>query len=146
MCEHGVRFYAIGELERLPKSVRDALTATQVATARGEAIDFILALNYGGRNELCRAMQRIAADCLAGKCSPQDIDEVLIATYLDTGSWVDPDLLIRTSGEHRVSNFLLWQISYAEIYFSEVLWPDFTPKHLLQAVLDYQRRQRRGGV
>lgn len=142
----GVRLHTIGAVDGLPAAVREALELTKLATAGGTHIDIVLALNYGGRNELCRAFRRLAADCVEGRCTAEQIDEKLIASYLDTAELCDPDLLIRTSGEHRLSNFLLWQMSYAEIVFSEVLWPDFTPLHLLEAVEHYQKRQRRGGA
>lgn len=146
MRSEGVRLHTIGAIDELPASVREALELTRQVTAGGTNIDVVLALNYGGRNELCRAVRRLSADCVAGRCSYDQIDEKLVASYLDTAGRCDPDLLIRTSGEHRLSNFLLWQISYAEIIFSDVLWPDFTPLHLLEAVEHYQKRQRRGGA
>jgi undecaprenyl diphosphate synthase len=104
-----------------------------------------LALNYGSRSEITRAMRRIAADCAAGILEPEMIDEDLISTYLDTAGMVDPDLLIRTGGEARLSNFLLWQASYSELYFTSVMWPDFRTEAFLLAISDFQQRERRFG-
>lgn len=146
MCRDGVRLSAIGAIDGLPEGVQQALKQTQQATAGCQEIDLILALNYGGRDELCRAMRSLAADCVQGKCNYAQIDEAMLASYLDTSSWADPDLLIRTSSETRLSNFLLWQLSYTEMYFCDILWPDFTPHHLLDAIIYYQQRQRRCGA
>src|ERR1700683_2155745 len=101
----------------------------------------VLALNYGGRDEICRAFHKILDDSVNGKLEKEKITEALISSYLDTGR-PDTDLLIRTSGEKRISNFLIWQLSYAEIHFIDILWPDFTPSDLLAAVEDFQRRER----
>ena len=105
----------------------------------------ILALNYGSRNELLRAFHRILDECDSQKLSKELVTESLIANYLDTAPWGDPELLIRTSGEQRLSNYMLWQLAYTEIYFTEVLWPDFTPAQLLAAIVDFQNRERRLG-
>ncbi len=146
MVQDGVRLDAIGDLSRLPAAVRNALEETKRFTAGCNKINLVLAINYGARDELCRAFTKMLRDCREEKFAPEAVNEELVASYLDTKPWGDPDLLIRTSGEQRVSNFLLWQISYAEIYIADVLWPDFTPKHLLYAISAYQKRQRRGGV
>jgi undecaprenyl diphosphate synthase len=145
MIENGVRFHTIGDLEPLAPNLIHIIEETKKATAKCDKIDLVLAINYGGRDDICRAFRRIAADCESQKLKKEDITENTISSYLDTHPWNDPDLLIRTGGENRVSNFLLWQISYAEIYLADVLWPDFKPGHLLQAVLNYQQRQRRMG-
>lgn len=144
MVRDGVRLDAIGDLSRLPARVQNALAETKRATAHCEKINLVLALNYGSRNEIARAVSKIVSQGFA----PEEITEELISRHLDTSLWGDPDLLIRTSGELRVSNFLLWQISYAEIYVTDVLWPDFSPSHLMEAMLAYQGRRRRlgGGV
>lgn len=145
MVEEGVRLDSIGDLSRLPQDVQDLFHETKLATKDGKKIDLVLAVNYGGRDDLKRAMQRIVADCEKGLLKKENISEDLISTYLDTAKWKDPDLFIRTSGEQRLSNFLLWQFSYTEVYITKTLWPDFNEKHLLQAVLDYQQRERRLG-
>lgn len=145
MLEYGVKVSTIGKLCLLPEYVQQQIEDSKAKTAHCSDIDFVMALNYGSRNEICRAVQAIAADCESKKLSVDSIDESMIAKYLDTASWPDPDLLIRTSGEMRISNYLLWQISYTEIYSCEVLWPDFQPKHLLEAIMNFQKRQRRLG-
>jgi undecaprenyl diphosphate synthase len=139
MVREGVRLDAIGDIEKLPSSVRRALDETREATALGDKVHLILAMNYGARDEICRAVAKIVAKGI------QEITEETISMHLDTRGWDDPDLLIRTSGEMRLSNFLLWQISYTEFYTADVLFPDFSPKDLYQAVLSFQERQRRGG-
>jgi undecaprenyl diphosphate synthase len=141
MIRDGVRLDAIGDMSRMPEKVRNAFQETKKATAHCERINLVLALNYGGRDEIRRAMVKI----LEEKLSPDQITEECIASHLDTARYGDPDLLIRTSGELRVSNFLLWQISYAEIFSTKVLWPDFSSNELLEAVLAFQRRSRRLG-
>ena len=145
MIREGVRLDAIGDLEKLPPDVLKILEETRAATAHGTKIDLVLAINYGARDDIRRAVSSLVDDCLEGHLAKEDISEKVVAGYLDTAQWQDPELLIRTSGEMRLSNFLLWQISYSEIYISEVLWPDFNESHLLQALLDYQRRERRSG-
>lgn len=141
MIRDGVRLDAIGDLSRLPERVLNAFHQTKKATEHCDRINLVLALNYGGRDEIRRAMIKMVEE----KISPEAITEELIGKHLDTNRFGDPDLLIRTSGEMRVSNFLLWQISYAEIFSAEVLWPDFSPKHLFETVLIFQKRNRRLG-
>lgn len=110
-------------------------------------MNFTIALNYGSRDEMTRAVRRMAADCAAGKLAADVIDEKVFASYLDTCELPDPDLLIRTSGEQRLSNYLLWQLAYSEFYFTDVLWPDFTKEELVRAIEQYNSRDRRyGGV
>jgi undecaprenyl diphosphate synthase len=145
MLEKGIRLQTIGDLTRLPASALQTIRATKDATAHCDKIEMILALNYGGRDDICRAVRKLTKDVLNGTVKEEEITESLISSYLDTTHWKDPDLLIRTSGELRISNFLLWQISYSEIYVKDVLWPDFTPKHLLEAIVNFQARQRRHG-
>lgn len=145
MVEQGVRFTVIGDYCRFPDSLKSAISLSKEATKGGNKIDFVIALNYGGRDELKRAIIRIAEDCMRKELSPEQITEEVISDYLDTFLWQDPDLLIRTSGEHRISNFMLWQLAYSEIYVTDVLWPDFKPKDLLKAVRNFQERQRRLG-
>jgi undecaprenyl diphosphate synthase len=145
MIANGVRFQTIGELSKFPEHIIKLINETVEATKHCTNINVIFAMNYGGRDEITRAIRKIAEDCNKGNFSNRDITEELVSKYLDTAKWGDPDMLIRTSGESRVSNFLLWQISYAEIYLSEVFWPEFTPRHLLEAVYEYQNRERRLG-
>ncbi len=145
MIEEGVRLNTIGDISKFPKDVLKVLEETIAATKDGTKLDLVIALNYGARDELKRAFSAILDDCLAKKISKEELSEELISSYLDTAKWKDPDLLIRTSGERRLSNFLLWQISYAEVYVTDVLWPDFSEKDLLEAVLKYQEREQRLG-
>jgi undecaprenyl diphosphate synthase len=145
MIRKGVKLEAIGNLVDLPESLQKRIEITRKATAGGQKIQLVLALNYGGRDDIKRATVSLVGDCLAGKIQKEEITEYLISRYLDTAKWNDPDLLIRTSGEKRVSNFLLWQISYTELYTTEVLWPDFTEKGLIEAIADYQQRHKRSG-
>ena len=141
MVQEGICLNAIGDLTRLPEQIQKTLNETIQATQSGKRINLVIALNYGGRDEIKRAMKRI----LEKKISPNELTEELISQYLDTSPWGDPDFLIRTSGEFRLSNFMLWQISYTELYISEVFWPQFTPQLFHQALLSYQNRQRRFG-
>lgn len=145
MVKEGVRLNAIGNLSRLPKRVQDAFYETKRATEHCDRINLVLALNYGGRDEIRRAVVKILDQVQQGEIQTEEITEDLISKSIDTNPWGDPDLIIRTSGEMRVSNFLLWQSYYAEFFVTEVLWPDFSPKTLLEAVLVYQTRQRRLG-
>lgn len=145
MIENGVRLHHIGNPSRFPPSFLNVLEETKRATAHNTHIDLILALNYGGRDDIRRALYSIIEDVEKGKLSKEHICEQTIGSYLDTSPWPDPELLIRTSGEFRLSNFLLWQISYTEVYVTDTLWPDFTPHHLLKALKDYQKRSRRLG-
>ncbi|MBN1915203.1 MAG: di-trans,poly-cis-decaprenylcistransferase [Parachlamydiales bacterium] len=138
-----VRLKAIGDLSALPVELQMILEEVMEATAGGSVFDLIIAVNYGGRDDITRAVKKIAQDIEQKKIRKEMIDESLIASYLDTAQWNDPDLLIRTSGERRLSNFLLWQISYAEMVVSDVLWPEFTQKHFYEAILEYQARKRR---
>lgn len=146
MRQEGVRLHTIGDLSRLPASVNAAVEETKRATTDCKKIDLVLAMNYGGRDDIRRAILCILEDVDAGKLSRDRISEELIGTYLDTSHWPDPSLFIRTSGEKRQSNFLLWQLCYSEFYYTDVLWPDFQPKDLLDAVCDWQTRKRRLGV
>src|SRR5262245_55366549 len=143
LLRNNIRFRVIGREEELARDVREELKAAEVKTANNTGMLFNIALNYGGRAEIVEAARRL----LAAKVSPDDLDEQRFAGFLYTAGQPDPDLLIRTSGEMRVSNYLLWQIAYTEIYVTETLWPDFRRRHLLEAVLAYQKRERRyGGI
>jgi len=143
LVKHDIRFRMIGREKGLPLDIQRELTRAQEATARCAGMQFNIALNYSGRAEIVDAARR----AIAAGLDAADIDEERFADLLYTAGQPDPDLLIRTSGELRVSNFLLWQIAYAEIHVTDVLWPDFRCRHLLEAVLDYQTRERRyGGI
>jgi undecaprenyl diphosphate synthase len=145
LAENGIRFHVLGRWRELDPSVVREIEATLEATRHCQGMSFNIALNYSGRCEIVDACRRIVADWAAGKHA--DIDEETIGRYLYTSGQPDPDLLIRTSGELRVSNFLLWQIAYAEIWVTHTLWPDFRRRQLYEAILDYQQRERRyGGV
>lgn len=145
MIDSGIRFETIGDLSRFPRSVLKTIEATKEATAHCAEVEMVLALNYGSRDEMKRAVQSLLKDYTEKKFNLDEISESLITSYLDTAPWSDPDLLIRTSGEQRLSNFLLWQCSYAEIYIAKMLWPDFTQMDLYEAILEFQKRERRLG-
>jgi len=145
MARTGIKLETIGDVSRLPPFLNQIIQETKIATQHCQSVNLILALNYGARDEMCRAFKLMLEDFSHNQLSLNDIDENIISSYLDTSDWGDPELLIRTSGEYRISNFLLWQLCYAEMYITPVLWPDFTPQHLLEAVIDYQSRERRWG-
>ena len=144
--KRGIRLMAIGELDRLPASIRKILEDIIKKTADNDRMVLNLALSYGSRNELTRAVQRLGREIAKGKLQADDLTEMDIEAVLDTHAIPDPDLLIRTSGEMRISNFLLWQLAYTELYFTETPWPDFSRDTLLQAIEVYSRRQRRFGL
>jgi undecaprenyl diphosphate synthase len=145
--DNNIRFGVVGGLDGLPKDVQDELRRGIAETATLSGLQFSLALNYSGRSELTDVVKRIAAGVKDGSIDPATVDETTIEKRLFTAHLPEPDLLIRTSGELRVSNFLLWQIAYAEIWVTDVLWPDFRRRHLLQAIADFQKRDRRyGGI
>ena len=147
LLKNNIRFRVIGRPEDLPRDVQGELQRGTERTAANTGLLFNIALNYGGRAEITDAVRRLVSDALANGGDAASVDEQAIAARLYTAGQPDPDLLIRTSGELRVSNFLLWQIAYAEIWVTEVLWPDFRRKHLLQALVDFQKRERRyGGI
>jgi undecaprenyl diphosphate synthase len=141
-----VRLQTIGQIERLPAKTRELISKIEARTVNHTAMTLVLALSYGGREEIVSAAQSLAADAVAGKISPSQITSELFATHLQTADIPDPDLLLRTSGEMRVSNFLLWQISYSEIIIVKKFWPDFRQGDLLDAVEEYKRRHRRFGA
>ncbi|MCL6451970.1 MAG: isoprenyl transferase [Acetobacteraceae bacterium] len=141
----GVRLKSIGRIEALPAPARDALRRAEDRTRGGDRVTVVLALNYGGRSEIVDAARRLCRMALAGGLDPASLDEDVFREALYTEGIPDPDLLIRPGGEMRVSNFLLWQLAYAEIWVTPVLWPDFRRRHLLEAIADYQRRERRFG-
>ncbi|MFH1741686.1 MAG: isoprenyl transferase [bacterium] len=145
MRENDIRLCSIGRTEDLPGGVRKALHQAQEETRDCHSLQLNLALSYGGRTEIILAARRIAEEVRTGRISPDQINHELFSGYLSTAGIPDPDLLIRTSGEFRVSNFLLWEIAYSEIWITPVLWPDFRKQQLFNALLDYQRRERRFG-
>jgi undecaprenyl diphosphate synthase len=141
----GVSVRILGHLDRLGPGARDAVERIMAETTGGQALALNLCISYSARAEIARAARLLAEAAAAGTLDPADIDEEAVGRLLYTAEWPDPDLLIRTSGEMRISNFLLWQLAYAELYVTPVLWPDFTRRHLFEAILDFQRRERRFG-
>jgi len=145
LTENNIRLLAIGDFERMPENVCKKLKEIINRTTGNTGMSLILALSYSSRWEILNAVRRIAGEVNAGILNPDELNSTLFSNYLTTKDIPDPELLIRTSGEYRVSNFLLWQIAYAELYFTEKLWPDYTKEDLYTAILDYQRRERRFG-
>jgi undecaprenyl diphosphate synthase len=145
MIRNGVRLQVVGDLSRIPADVRARMQQCVDDTAAGKDITLVIALSYSSRWEIIEATKQLAAEAAAGKIRPEDINEQTISAHLSTAAYPDPDLLIRTGGELRISNFLLWQIAYSELYFCDTYWPDFTPDCLYKAILDYQHRERRFG-
>jgi undecaprenyl diphosphate synthase len=143
--EQGVSVRILGHLDQLGERARQAVDRVMSVTAGGQALALNLCISYSARAEIARAARLLAEAAKAGELEPADIDEEAVARMLYTAEWPDPDLLIRTSGEMRISNFLLWQLAYSELYVTPVLWPDFTRRHLFEAILEYQRRDRRFG-
>ncbi len=147
LLENDIRFRVLGRAHELPQDVQDELKRAEERTSANTGLRFNIALNYGGRAEITDAVRQLFEELLHDGRDPSVIDEGALAAHLYTAGQPDPDLLIRTSGELRISNFLLWQIAYAEIWVTDVLWPDFRRRHLLQAIGDYQKRDRRyGGI
>jgi undecaprenyl diphosphate synthase len=145
--KHNIRFLAIGAVEDLDFRTRNLIRHCEQATAANSGLQLNIALNYGSRAEILRTVQTLAREVARGEISPDQIDQLCFENHLYTAGVPDPDLLIRTSGENRVSNFLLWQIAYTEFYITPVLWPDFHRPHLFAAIIEFQRRERRfGGV
>ncbi len=145
MILENVRIQFVGNLLALPRSLQSEIQRAMEATALNQGIRFTVATNYGGRQEIIQACQAIAREVQSGRLQPEEITEALFADHLYTAGVCDPDLLIRTSGEMRLSNFLLWQMAYGELYVTETLWPDFDRQSLYQALVDYQHRERRFG-
>lgn len=145
--KNDMRVRVIGDRTKLDEDIVSKINELEECSKNNKGITFIIALNYGSRDEIRRAVERIAIDYNAGKIKQQDISENLISDYLDTTGIPDPDLLIRTSGEIRLSNYLLWQLAYTEFYFTDVLWPDFNAEELKKAIVKFNQRDRRfGGV
>ena len=145
MHQEGVRISLIGDLSALPKSLQTEMERSMTETLNNQAIHFTVAVNYGSRNEITRVCRQVAQLVQQGELSPQEVNESLVEQHLYTAATREPDLLIRTSGEMRLSNFLLWQMAYTEMYFTDILWPDFNREAFHQALLSYQRRDRRFG-
>jgi di-trans,poly-cis-decaprenylcistransferase len=143
--KNNVRFQVVGDMQRLPQSVQDKLCETMEHTAQNTAMTMVVALSYSSRWELTKAAKSIASDVKAGILQPEDITEELMNQRLETAFMPDPELLIRTGGELRISNYMLWQIAYSELYFCDTYWPDFNEADLHQAIASYQARQRRFG-
>ncbi|KIH76593.1 Undecaprenyl pyrophosphate synthetase [Geoalkalibacter ferrihydriticus] len=146
MLKHGIRLNVIGDIGRMPLAVAKMLQESMERTREQKGMVLTLALSYGARDEITRAVRKIAAAAASGEITADRVSEQMVGDYLDTAGLPDPDLLIRTSGEMRISNFLLWQLAYTELYFTEALWPDFKSDHLRQALHEYNRRERRFGL
>lgn len=146
MLENNIRLRAIGDINSLPPDAHDTLIDTVEKTAHCDGMVLTLALSYSGRDEIIRAFRRLMADIKNKRIRPEEISEETLSNYLSTKDIPDPDLLIRTSGEYRISNFLLWEMAYTEIYVTETLWPEFGKEDLIKALLNYQSRERRFGL
>ncbi len=144
--KQGIRLTTIGEIDRLYPSVKEKLLQAKESTVKNDEMVLNLALSYGGKDEIIRAVKKIIRDNKNGKIGIHEVNKETFNNYLDTSGMPDPDLLIRTSGEYRISNFLLWQMAYTELYFTNVLWPDFTKDELFKAIASYQKRERRFGL
>ena len=145
MLKNGIRLTTIGDLSRLSRSLRKLLNEIMEKTARNKDMILSLALSYGGRQDIIQAVKAIGRECRAGTLKPEEVAEDVFSSFLNTAGLPDPDLLIRTSGEYRISNFLLWQLAYTEFYFTPTLWPDFRKEEYIQILKDFQRRERRFG-
>jgi undecaprenyl diphosphate synthase len=143
--ENNVRLLVIGNIADLPKGVQKHLMEAVKLTSGNTGLQLVLGLSYSGRWELTDAVKKMCQDARSGKLDPDSIDSALLESYLVTSFMPDPELLIRTSGERRISNFLLWQLAYTELYFTPVLWPDYRKEHFYEAIIDFQRRERRFG-
>lgn len=144
-AKNDMKIRVIGDIEPLDDDIKSRIRELEAATTDNGGLNFTIALNYGGRDELTRAAQKMAKDCAEGKIKAEEIDESVFETYLDTHGIPDPDMMIRTSGEQRLSNYLLWQLAYSEFYFTDVPWPDFTKEELVKAIEEYNHRHRRFG-
>jgi undecaprenyl diphosphate synthase len=146
LIKNNIRLNAIGAIEDLPAEVRDVLRQVMEQSRHNTGMVLNAALSYSGRQEIIQAIRRMCREASEGRLDPARVDEKLLSDYLYTGGLPDPDLLIRTSGEYRISNFLLWQTAYTELYITGTLWPDFSKKDLLRAIADYAKRERRFGL
>jgi undecaprenyl diphosphate synthase len=145
MMKYNMRLNTIGDIKSLPTTAYEKIIEVKQQTAANTGLTIHVALSYSGQWELTEAAKRIAQKVSEGKLSPAEITQQTVADHLDTAGIPDPELMIRTSGEYRISNFLLWQLAYTELYFTDVLWPDFRKEHLFAAIEDYQKRERRFG-
>jgi undecaprenyl diphosphate synthase len=145
MMKNNIRLDSIGDLDSLPPNAFDKLMEAKRTTEGNDGLTVILALSYSGQWEITQATKRIAQKISEGKLKVEEINQQLIEDHLETAGIPNPELMIRTSGEYRISNFLLWQLAYTELHFTPVLWPDFRREHLLAAIIDYQKRERRFG-
>ncbi len=146
-AKNDMKIRVIGDIEPLDEDIKSRIRELEEATVNNGGLNFTIALNYGSRDEMTRAVRKMAQDCADGKLNATDINESVFESYLDTHGIPDPDLMIRTSGEQRLSNYLLWQLAYSEFYFTDVPWPDFTKEELVRAVEEFNHRHRRfGGV
>ena len=141
-----IKLTTIGAIDNLSNNVKEKLLETKALTAKNDQMILNLALSYGGRDEIIRAVKKLVQDICNNKLTKDEINKDVFGGYLETYAMPDPDLLIRTSGEYRISNFLLWQLAYTELYFTDVLWPDFKKEDILQAIAVYQKRERRFGL
>ena len=144
-AKNDMKIRVIGDIEPLDDDIKSRIRELEAATTDNGGLNFTIALNYGSRDELTRAAQKMAKDCAEGKIKAEEIDESVFETYLDTHGIPDPDMMIRTRGEQRLSNYLLWQLAYSEFYFTDVPWPDFTKEELVKAIEEYNHRHRRFG-
>jgi len=144
-AKNDMKIRVIGDIDPLDDDIKSRIRELEAATTDNGGLNFTIALNYGSRDELTRAAQKMAKDCAEGKIKAEEIDESVFETYLDTHGIPDPDMMIRTSGEQRLSNYLLWQLAYSEFYFTDVPWPDFTKEELVKAIEEYNHRHRRFG-
>ncbi len=146
-AKNDMKIRVIGDIDPLDDDIKKRIRELETATVNNGGLNFTIALNYGSRDEMTRAARKMAQDCADGKLDPEQIDESVFESYLDTHGIPDPDLMIRTSGEQRLSNYLLWQLAYSEFYFTDVPWPDFTKEELVKAIEEFNHRHRRfGGV
>lgn len=144
-AKNKMKVRVLGDLDGLDDDIRGRILELEEASKDNEGLNFQIAINYGSRDEMLRAMRRMMQDCKEGALQPEEVDETVFEKYLDTHDIPDPDLLIRTSGEQRLSNYLLWQLAYTEFYFTDTLWPDFTKAELTRAIEQYNERDRRFG-
>ncbi|HXU27853.1 MAG TPA: polyprenyl diphosphate synthase, partial [Bacteroidia bacterium] len=143
--KNNIRLLTIGDTNSLPEKCVKQLNEAMAETSKNTGLSLVLALSYSAKWEIVNAVKQIAEEAKAGKLNPQEITEALFESKLSTKGIPNPELMIRTSGEHRISNFLVWQLAYAEFYFTDVLWPDFRKEHFYQAIVNYQQRERRFG-
>ena len=145
LMDNNVRLQTIGDIDRLPEATKTKFLGCIEQTSHNTGLTMVIALSYSARWEITRAMQTAVRRAQAGELRAEDINEQLVSSLMTTGEMPDPDLLIRTSGEYRISNFLLWQLAYSELYFTDCLWPEFTKEEFYKAIIDYQKRERRFG-